>query len=195
MKKYTYGNKTKVKNLYLYSNFLTTHFRRIKKKFRQEKLFFIFLLWVLLPSSILSLETQVKNGTLDTEYNGHINSSIEIVYQFFVTSTDFHQDEGSHNALRAYARSDDSNLDEPVTIVVKQKRGVLSWELPSVIGSEKYTFTRRTLCPYEKTKTKDSRLRLVGGEKESEKELITISVSTASSKNVTFAIKLYIQSP
>ena len=160
-----------------------------------ERLCFIFLLWILLPSSSLSLETQVKNGTLDAEYKGHINNSIEIVYQFFVTSADFHQDEGSHNALRAYARSDDSDLDEPVTIVVKQKRGVLSWELPSVIGSEKYTFARRTLCPYEKTKTKGSRLRLVGGEKESEKELITISVSTASSKSVNFAIKLYIQSP
>ena len=117
------------------TNFLLTP--SIDSSRKLEKVCFIFLLWVLLPSSLSSLETQVKNGTLDTDYNGHINSSIEIVYQFFVTSADFHQDEGSHNALRAYARSDDSDLDEPVTIVVKQKRGVLSWELPNVNKKEK----------------------------------------------------------
>ena len=150
---------------------------------------------LILPVFISSMSTKVINGTLDTLIDGNVNSSVQIIYQFFVNASDLYQKDvgASHNALRAYASSDDSNPEEPLTIVVKQRRGVLSWELPYMVGSESFAFARRTLCPYENIKSFNSKMRLVGGEKESELELITISVSTASKTNVNYKINLYKQ--
>ena len=152
-----------------------------------------FTVLVLFPVYISAVKTVVINGTLNETYYNNVNSSVQIVYEFIVNASDLYPNdfEGSHKALRAYAQSDDWNPEEPVTIVVKQRRGVLSWELPYMVGSESHEFARRTLCPYENIKS--TRMRLVGGEKVSETELVTISVSTASINNVNFEIKLYTQ--
>ena len=107
------------------------------------------VLLALLPTLVSSMETVIINGDLETEYHNTVNNSIQIIYQFNVSASDMVEMGGSHNALRAYTESDDINPEEPVTIVVKQRKGVLSWELPYVVGTDSFKFSYRTLCPYE----------------------------------------------
>ena len=150
---------------------------------------------IYIPVLVSCMETLVIDGNLGTEYQNTVNNSFQIIYQFNISASDLIGVGGSNNALRAYAQSDDLNPEEPVTIVVKQRKGVLSWELPYMVGTDSYNFAYRTLCPYETIKTLDKRMRLVGGNLESETETVTISVSTTNKKNVGFKTQLYIQNP
>ena len=149
----------------------------------------------LLPIYVLSMDTLIIDGDLGKEYKNTVNNSIQIIYQFNVSASDLVGTGGSHNALRAYAQSDDTNPEEPVTIVVKQRKGVVSWELPYVVGTDSYKFSYRTLCPYETTKNLDKKIKLAGGSSCSETESITISVSSSSKKNISFKTRLFIQIP
>ena len=114
----------------------------------------------LLPIYVLSMDTLIIDGDLGKEYKNTVNNSIQIIYQFNVSASDLVGTGGSHNALRAYAQSDDTNPEEPVTIVVKQRKGVVSWELPYVVGTDSYKFSYRTLCPYETTKNMEAPMKL-----------------------------------
>ena len=147
------------------------------------------------PIYASTMETLIIDGNLETEYKNIVNNSIQIIYQFNISASDLIELGGTHNALRAYAQSDDTNTEEPVTVVVKQRKGVLSWELPYVVGADSYKFSYRTLCPYETTKHLNSRMKLVGADIESENESITISVSTSSKRNISFKTQLFVQKP
>ena len=154
---------------------------------------YLALALIYIPILVSCLETLVIDGNLETEYNNTVNNSFQIIYQFNISASDLVEVDGSNKALRAYAQSDDLNPEEPVTIVVKQRKGVLSWELPYMVGTDSYNFAYRTLCPYETITTLDTKMRLVGGNLESETETVTISVSTTSKKNIKFKTQLYIQ--
>ena len=149
----------------------------------------------LLPSNVVSMDTLIIDGDLGKEYHNTVNNSIQIIYQFNVSASDLVGIGGSHNALRAYAESDNMNPEEPVTIVVKQRKGVVSWELPYVVGTDSFKFSYRTLCPYETTKNLDNEIKLVGANADFETESVTISVSSSSKRNISFRIQLFIQSP
>ena len=153
----------------------------------------LILLLMILPIHVSTMSTIVINGTLDKNYTNQVNSSIQILYQFSINSSYLLPEEDPRNALRAYSFSDNSKMEDPVTIVVNQRRGVLSWELPMMVGSEEYKFAYRTLCPYNKIKALNTKSALIEGEKEVEEEMITISVSTASRTNVNYHIRLYRQ--
>lgn len=50
-------------------------------------------------------------------------------------------------------KCEECTQENPLLLVVRQSKGVLSWELPVVIESNKkdtvYKKTERTLCPYD----------------------------------------------
>jgi len=60
------------------------------------------------------------------------------------------------NAVRVYVNSSSENLDYPVLVVVRQQKGVLSWQVPLLFQglyqrSYNYQEVSRTLCPSEAT--------------------------------------------
>ncbi|EPY88724.1 SID1 transmembrane family member 1 precursor [Camelus ferus] len=60
------------------------------------------------------------------------------------------------NAVRVYVNSSSENLDYPVLVVVRQQKGVLSWQVPLLFQglyqrSYSYQEVSRTLCPSEAT--------------------------------------------
>ena len=121
--------------------------------FRNKTL--LVLLVTLIPAyySVSAMSTLVINGTLNQTYTNQVNISVQILYQFSINSSSLYTETGHRNVLRAFSSSQASNAKEPVTIVVSQKKGVLSWELPVLVGSMEYPFAYRTLCPYDKMKT------------------------------------------
>ncbi|XP_066991155.2 SID1 transmembrane family member 1 [Anabrus simplex] len=77
----------------------------------------------------------------------------------------------------------DSNRSFPVLVVVRQQKGVLSWQLPLVVESKgvmyQYERTSRTLCPdnnYYLTQSKELRVT---------SQDVIVSISTASPHNLT----------
>lgn len=83
--------------------------------------------------------------------------------------------------------SSNATEDLPLIIVVRQRKGILSWQIPLLVQSAQdgplsYNQTSRTLCS-TKYYLSDS---------EDEVEFVSISVSTASHKNVSFDLMVSI---
>ncbi|XP_056415926.1 SID1 transmembrane family member 1 isoform X1 [Hyla sarda] len=108
--------------------------------------FFIFLIWAQ-PTAADSRPTDTKPAHIGKLYAGQINRDIEEVYSFNYTSKP-----GKVDALRVFVRSDSDDLEFPVLFVVRQQKGVLSWQVPLAFrGYYQRTYTyqdvSRTLCP------------------------------------------------
>ncbi|KAJ7402658.1 SID1 transmembrane family member 1 [Pitangus sulphuratus] len=84
-------------------------------------------------------------------YRGAVNISAERVYAFAYRS-----EPGQVDAVRVYVNSSSENLRYPVLFVVRQQKGVLSWQVPLIFRglyqrTYKYQEVSRTLCPSEPT--------------------------------------------
>ncbi|KAM9320410.1 SID1 transmembrane family member 1 [Gastrophryne carolinensis] len=95
----------------------------------------------------VSRPTDIKPAQLGQRYWGHIDKDNEEVYAFNYTSTP-----GKVDALRVFVSSDSDDLQFPVLFVVRQQKGVLSWQVPLAFrGFYQRTYTyqdvSRTLCP------------------------------------------------
>ena len=61
----------------------------------------------------------------------------------------------SDSGLRVYSSSDNVANENPLLVVVRQEKGILSWKIPFFIKREdskkydQYTTVNRTLCPIE----------------------------------------------
>ncbi|KAM9583279.1 SID1 transmembrane family member 1 [Trichechus inunguis] len=87
----------------------------------------------------------------DRVYSGVVSLSTENIYSFNYTSQP-----GQVNAVRVHVSSSSENLDFPVLVVVRQQKGVLSWQVPLLFQglnqrSYSYQEVSRTLCPSEAT--------------------------------------------
>uniref|UniRef100_A0A8D2IV82 SID1 transmembrane family member 1 n=1 Tax=Varanus komodoensis TaxID=61221 RepID=A0A8D2IV82_VARKO len=87
----------------------------------------------------------------DRTYAGTVSRVAEQLYSFNYTTKP-----GQVDAVRVNVRSDSENLQYPVLFVVRQQKGVLSWQVPLVFrglyqSSYKYTEVSRTLCPSEES--------------------------------------------
>ncbi|XP_075399579.1 SID1 transmembrane family member 1 isoform X6 [Tenrec ecaudatus] len=92
-----------------------------------------------------------RGADFDRVYSGVVNLSTENIYSFNYTSQP-----GQVNAVRVYVNSSSENLDFPVLVVVRQQKGVLSWQVPLLFQglyqrSYSYQEVSRTLCPLEAT--------------------------------------------
>ncbi|NXJ79967.1 SIDT1 protein, partial [Trogon melanurus] len=84
-------------------------------------------------------------------YRGAVNISAERVYAFAYRSEPRQVD-----AVRVYVNSSSENLQYPVLFVVRQQKGVLSWQVPLIFRglyqrTYNYQEVSRTLCPSEPT--------------------------------------------
>ncbi|XP_006884342.1 PREDICTED: SID1 transmembrane family member 1 isoform X2 [Elephantulus edwardii] len=92
-----------------------------------------------------------RGAEFDRVYSGVVSLSMENIYSFNYTSQP-----GQVNAVRVYVNSSSENLDFPVLVVVRQQKGVLSWQVPLLFQglyhkSYNYQEVGRTLCPSEAT--------------------------------------------
>ncbi|XP_025910110.1 SID1 transmembrane family member 1 [Nothoprocta perdicaria] len=84
-------------------------------------------------------------------YRGAVNISAERVYSFAYRSRP-----GQVDAVRVSVNSSSENLQYPVLFVVRQQKGVLSWQVPLIFRglyqrTYNYQEVSRTLCPSEPT--------------------------------------------
>ncbi|XP_061494175.1 SID1 transmembrane family member 1 isoform X1 [Rhineura floridana] len=87
----------------------------------------------------------------DRIYSGTVNRDTERLYSFHYTSKP-----GQVDAVRVNVKSNSEDLQYPVLFVVRQQKGVLSWQVPLIFRglyqrSYNYQEVSRTLCPSEPT--------------------------------------------
>lgn len=88
---------------------------------------------------------------------------------------------------RIVVESEDAPPDFPLIVVVKQKKGILSWQIPLQVENKhlvkplQYHVTSRTLCPakYYKKILFDNN-----------DQYVTVSISTANPTDINFKLKL-----
>ncbi|XP_054701346.1 SID1 transmembrane family member 1 isoform X5 [Grus americana] len=90
-------------------------------------------------------------GAFGRVYRGAVNISAEQVYAFA-----YSREPGQVDAVRVYVNSSSENLQYPVLFVVRQQKGVLSWQVPLIFRglyqrTYNYQEVSRTLCPSEPT--------------------------------------------
>uniref|UniRef100_A0A8B9BGS4 SID1 transmembrane family member 1 n=1 Tax=Anser brachyrhynchus TaxID=132585 RepID=A0A8B9BGS4_9AVES len=88
-------------------------------------------------------------GAFGRLYRGAVNISAERLYAFAYRSQP-----GQVDAVRVYVNSSSENLQYPVLFVVRQQKGVLSWQVPLIFRglyqrTYNYQEVSRTLCPSE----------------------------------------------
>ncbi|XP_060125149.1 SID1 transmembrane family member 1 [Zootoca vivipara] len=87
----------------------------------------------------------------DKIYSGQVNRAAERLYTFNYTSKP-----GQVDAVRVNVQSNSEDLQYPVLFVVRQQKGVLSWQVPLIFRglyqrSYNYQEVSRTLCPSQPT--------------------------------------------
>ncbi|KAM4700146.1 SID1 transmembrane family member 1 isoform 2-T2 [Discoglossus pictus] len=98
---------------------------------------------------VVSRPTSSKPAEFGHLYTGQVNKNMEEIYTFNYSSQP-----GKVDALRVFVSSNADNLQYPVLFVVRQQKGVLSWQVPLIFrGYNKRIYTyqdvSRTLCPKE----------------------------------------------
>ncbi|KAM9032145.1 SID1 transmembrane family member 1 isoform 3-T4 [Sarcophilus harrisii] len=96
-------------------------------------------------------QDSARGADFDRVYSGVVNLSTEEIYSFNYTSKP-----GKVDAVRVYVNSSSENLKYPVLFVVRQQKGVLSWQVPLLfrgLNQRTYNYQEvsRTLCPSEPT--------------------------------------------
>ncbi|XP_012263684.2 SID1 transmembrane family member 1-like [Athalia rosae] len=127
----------------------------------------------------MPLQPIVIHGNYSTNYTMHINTSIEYVFLYSEIGN------VTLDGARIKVESN-ANSDLPLIVVVRQAKGILSWQLPFSVktaGDSNVTFstTSRTLCPSSSYQNFQS-----GGRK----EFVTVSISTASESNIEFSLNV-----
>ncbi|XP_043850764.1 SID1 transmembrane family member 1 isoform X1 [Dromiciops gliroides] len=96
-------------------------------------------------------QDSARGADFDRVYSGVVNLSTEEIYSFNYTSKP-----GQVDAVRVYVNSSSEDLKYPVLFVVRQQKGVLSWQVPLLFRglyqrTYNYQEVSRTLCPSEPT--------------------------------------------
>ncbi|XP_074070634.1 SID1 transmembrane family member 1 isoform X2 [Macrotis lagotis] len=96
-------------------------------------------------------QDSARGADFDRAYSGVVNLSTEEIYSFNYTTKP-----GQVDAVRVYVNSSSENLKYPVLFVVRQQKGVLSWQVPLLFRglyqrTYNYQEVSRTLCPSEPT--------------------------------------------
>ncbi|XP_059480473.1 SID1 transmembrane family member 1-like [Neocloeon triangulifer] len=130
-------------------------------------------------SAAADLTAIVINSQLGEKYLQEVNSTAEIIFLFSNVSQ-----VSSKSPARISVESKEANYESPVLVVVRQQRGVLSWQIPYATERGSYTLVSRTLCP-------SSLFEVVTGD--GSQENLIVSVSSSSHKNVNFTVSVDIE--
>ncbi|XP_019630776.1 PREDICTED: SID1 transmembrane family member 2-like isoform X3 [Branchiostoma belcheri] len=107
-------------------------------------------------------------------YQGSVFNGTEDIYRYT-----YMQNESSPRAIRVEVKSEGATEDYPLLFVVRQQRGILSWQVPLMIrGIYGYDKVSRTLCPMD---------HLQVGVKD-EKETVYLEVSAASPTALNYRV-------
>lgn len=150
-----------------------------------------FTLWLTAIGSLLtreivgynkedsSIEPIVQSGEYGTLYNEVVNNTVEYIFVFYKTEV------SQKRPARIMVECKNSNRSYPVLVVVRQQKGVLSWQLPLVVDSKtnlfEYARTSRTLCP--DSNYYSPHIQRVGNVND-----VIVSVSTASPYGLNFSL-------
>eukprot|EP00058_Branchiostoma_floridae_P011692 XP_002597180.1 hypothetical protein BRAFLDRAFT_66308 [Branchiostoma floridae] len=107
-------------------------------------------------------------------YQGNVFNGTEDIYRYT-----YMQNESSPRAIRVEVKSQGASEDYPLLFVVRQQRGILSWQVPLMIrGIYGYDKVSRTLCPMDHLQT---------GVKD-ERETVYLEVSAASPAALNYRV-------
>lgn len=112
-----------------------------------------------------------------------LNRTTEYLFEFNYNASDI-----KDAALRVSVSSEKSDYRNPVLVVVRQQRGVLSFQLPleppkDTLPEEEYHNVSRTLCPVNNYKTTVNTLP-------DQHQRLFVDVSTSSPFNVSFTVRV-----
>ncbi|XP_046382561.1 SID1 transmembrane family member 1-like [Ischnura elegans] len=131
-----------------------------------------------------SLISKIIDGAYGEEYTYQVNNSIEYTIQYLNVSQ-----WNPNQTARVSVESTSASKIFPVLIVVRQQKGILSWQLPLLVGThsdhdKEYQKVSRTLCP--------SRYYALDGDNATpdEKETVIVSISSSSPIDVKFSVKV-----
>ncbi|KAJ8668220.1 hypothetical protein QAD02_009883 [Eretmocerus hayati] len=117
------------------------------------------------------------------KYNFSLNSTTEYVFLYG-------ESEASHvEGARIVVESNNASTAYPLLVVVRQKKGILSWQIPlqvenkHLIGPIPYRLTSRTLCQSEYYKSQRDIHDIQFKEPD---QFVTISIATASTDVIGF---------
>ena len=127
----------------------------------------------------------IQNCSLDQEFSYAVNSSVQFI---------LHYENIVEYGLRVHTKSINAPEEQPVVFVIRQKKGVLSWQIPFLVRRDgqnfydRYYSVNRTLCPIENNpKSFLEGHRIQGSD-------VFLTISTSSEKNINFSVILYKQS-
>ncbi|XP_014207455.1 SID1 transmembrane family member 2-like [Copidosoma floridanum] len=129
----------------------------------------------------LPLTPIIVTANYSTNYTFSMNSTIEYVFLYSESGV------SSLEGARIIVESQDAPTNFPLIVVVRQKKGILSWQIPLQVENKHlidpipYHVTSRTLCPSKYYKE----LRFTDND-----QYVTISISTANINNITFNLGL-----
>ncbi|XP_025101471.1 SID1 transmembrane family member 1-like isoform X2 [Pomacea canaliculata] len=125
-----------------------------------------------------SAQLQFKTEIIDAQFNSTLyikNVSLEQQYLFVYS----YSETNKTTAVRISASSKEADGNFPITFVVRQQEGILSWQVPVYIDYVyKFQFVDRTLCPMDKTR----RLNMTT------QQHIFVDVATMSNSNISFSL-------
>ncbi|XP_015117063.1 SID1 transmembrane family member 1 [Diachasma alloeum] len=148
----------------------------------------LFIVWISLLPIIKALSQssepppplypQVILAEYGVQYSKTLNTSIEWVFLY--------SNKNNTQGARIYVDSDASE-DEPLIVVVREKKGILSWQIPLLVERKNakpqaYSKTSRTLCSASYYK--------LGREDLEDEEFITVSISTESRSHINFHLSV-----
>lgn len=136
---------------------------------------FLVALCNTLAKSESTINTTVVVSQIDELFEGSVNSSQQILLQYNRVQY--------RSGLRVFSSSAEALSNEPLVVVARQLKGVLSWPLPY----GQHHSVNRTLCPIDNFPSEFLQ------ESEDDDNDVYISVSTSSKKTVGFSIMLYTQ--
>ncbi|XP_046979593.1 SID1 transmembrane family member 1-like [Schistocerca americana] len=126
-----------------------------------------------------NLSTIILNGNYSDYYTFNVNRTVEYIFQFPAS------EDMIDKPARITVECKDSNRSFPVLVVVRQQKGVLSWQLPLLVETEsdsvEYWRTSRTLCP-------DNSRYFAGNNVKTLYQYIIVSISTASNQNLSVSL-------
>ncbi|XP_046440866.1 SID1 transmembrane family member 1-like isoform X2 [Daphnia pulex] len=91
------------------------------------------------------VHTKVIDAKLFQKYSFNVNSTLEYIFQY-----SYKQDIAANQALSVQVASKTAFRENPVLVVVRQQKAVLSWQLPLLLetssGWQEYSSVSRQLC-------------------------------------------------
>ncbi|XP_037772501.1 SID1 transmembrane family member 1-like [Penaeus monodon] len=129
------------------------------------------------------IHSVVLQGTFGEDLTMKTNKTTEYLIEYLYNATSLKK-----RAIRVTVSSPESDFTYPVLVVVRQQRGVLSWQLPvepppSTRTLEEYKLVSRTLCPVENYKTSLRANHL------DVKQRLFVDVSTSSPSYINFTVR------